>query len=171
MQTPLVYLAGFDVFRPDAVEYGCYLKALCSAHGLEGLYPFDNEVTLGRTQHETAQQIYSMNIAMIHRCSAVLVNLNVFRGLEPDSGSAFEVGMAVALNEPVWAYFEPVTSLRELVSHDEHGFDRDGFMVEDFDLPRNLMLACSWAGTSSTVELGAEALARYLNGLKVMPGE
>ncbi|KPW90352.1 hypothetical protein ALP58_200137 [Pseudomonas savastanoi] len=44
MQTPLVYLAGFDVFRPDAVEYGRYLKALCSAHGLEGLYPFDNEV-------------------------------------------------------------------------------------------------------------------------------
>ncbi|WP_183131654.1 nucleoside 2-deoxyribosyltransferase, partial [Pseudomonas viridiflava] len=73
MQAPLIYLAGFDVFRPDAVEYGRYLKALCSAHGLEGLYPFDNEVPLGRTPHETAQQIYSMNVAMIHRCAAVLV--------------------------------------------------------------------------------------------------
>uniref|UniRef100_UPI0001E287E9 nucleoside 2-deoxyribosyltransferase n=1 Tax=Pseudomonas syringae group genomosp. 3 TaxID=251701 RepID=UPI0001E287E9 len=94
MQAPLVYLAGFDVFRPDAIEYGRYLKALCAAHGLEGLYPFDNEVTPGQTLHETARQIYAMNVAMIQRCSAVLANLNVFRGLEPDSGTAFEVGMA-----------------------------------------------------------------------------
>ncbi|KAA8697406.1 Uncharacterized protein ALO80_00383 [Pseudomonas caricapapayae] len=169
MQAPLVYLAGFDVFRPDAIEYGRYLKALCTAHGLEGLYPFDNEVTPGRTPHETAQQIYAMNVAMIRRCSAVLANLNVFRGLEPDSGTAFEVGMAVALNKPVWAYFEPVPSLRELVPHDAGGLDPQGFTVEDFDLPRNLMLACSWAGTSSTVELGAEALARYLDEHQGIP--
>ncbi len=103
-----------------------------------------------------------MNVAMIQRCSAVLANLNVFRGLEPDSGTAFEVGMAVALNKPVWVYFEPVASLRELVAHDGNGLDQNGFTVEDFELPRNLMLACSWAGTSSTVELGAEALAKYL---------
>ncbi|KPW07922.1 Nucleoside 2-deoxyribosyltransferase [Pseudomonas syringae pv. aceris] len=107
---------------------------------------------------------------MLHRCSAMLVNLNVFRGLGPDSGTAFEVGMAVALNKPVWAYFEPVASLRELVPHDEDGLDANGFTVEDFDLPRNLMLACSWAGTSSTVELGAEALARYLSGFQALPG-
>lgn len=163
MQAPLVYLAGFDVFRSDAIEYGRYLKALCTAHGLEGLYPFDNEVTLGQTPHETARQIYAMNVAMIQRCSAVLDNLNVFRGLEPDSGTAFEVGMAVALNKPVWVYFEPVASLRELVVHDGNGLDRNGFTVEDFELPRNLMLACSWAGTSSTVELGAEALVKYLS--------
>ncbi|VVO35243.1 hypothetical protein PS689_05331 [Pseudomonas fluorescens] len=163
MQAPLVYLAGFDVFRPDAIEHGRYLKALCTAHGLEGLFPFDNEVPPGLSPHETAQQIYTMNVAMIQRCTAVLANLNVFRGLEPDSGTAFEVGMAVALDKPVWAYFEPVDSLRDLVPHDEHGFDDNGFSVEDFALPRNLMLACNWAGTSSTVELGAEALALYLS--------
>ncbi|RMQ75781.1 nucleoside 2-deoxyribosyltransferase, partial [Pseudomonas viridiflava] len=105
------------------------------------------------------------------KCAA-RIRLQTAKHIQVDQyGSAFEVGLAVALNKPVWAYFEPVTSLRELVPHDEHGFDRDGFMVEDFDLPRNLMLACSWAGTSSTVELGAEALARYLSGFEVMPGE
>ncbi|WP_024694153.1 nucleoside 2-deoxyribosyltransferase [Pseudomonas syringae] len=163
MQTPLIYLAGFDVFRPDAVEYGRYLKALCAAQGLEGLFPFDNEVTPGLSPHETARQIYTMNVAMIQRCTAVLANLNVFRGLEPDSGTAFEVGMAVALDKPVWAYFEPVDSLRDLVPHDGNGFDSNGLSVEDFALPRNLMLACSWAGTSSTVESGAQALALYLS--------
>ncbi|WP_297844789.1 nucleoside 2-deoxyribosyltransferase [Pseudomonas sp.] len=159
---PQVYLAGFDVFRSDAIDHGRYLKDLCRGHGLEGLYPFDNEVDEHRTPQATAQQICAMNIVMIRHCTAVLANLNVFRGLEPDSGTAFEVGMAVALGKPVWAYFEHVGSMRELVPHDHQGFDAKGFMVEDFGLPRNLMLACSWVGTSATAEEAVPALARHL---------
>ncbi len=159
---PRIYLAGFDVFRADAIEHGQYLKALCTAHSLEGLYPFDNEVPPGLSAQETAQLICSMNIAMIQRSTAVLANLNVFRGFEPDSGTAFEVGMAVALNKPVWVYFDPVASLRDLVPHDASGHDEQGYEVEDFGLPRNLMLACTWAGSSSTVELAVEALSLYL---------
>ncbi|WP_122663706.1 nucleoside 2-deoxyribosyltransferase [Pseudomonas viridiflava] len=159
---PRIYLAGFDVFRADAIEHGQYLKALCTAHSLEGLYPFDNEVPPGLSAQETAQLICSMNIAMIQRSTAVLANLNVFRGFEPDSGTAFEVGMAVALNKPVWVYFDPVASLRDLVPHDANGHDEQGYEVEDFGLPRNLMLACTWAGSSSTVELAVEALSLYL---------
>jgi nucleoside 2-deoxyribosyltransferase len=162
MHKPLIYLAGYDVFRPDAVEHGEYLKALCTAHGLEGLYPFDNEIPSGLSKKEAARLICSMNIDMIRRSDALLANLNLFRGFEPDSGTVFEVGMAVALGKPVWAYFEPIASLRERVPHDERGLDEQGHLVEDFGLPRNLMLACSWAGCSSTVELGAEALALHL---------
>lgn len=157
-----VYLAGFDVFRADAIEHGHYLKALCTAHNLEGLYPFDNEVPGGLSAQETASLICSMNMAMIQRSTAVLANLNVFRGLEPDSGTVFEVGMAIALNKPVWVYFDPVTSLRDLVPHDPDGYDAQGYSVEDFGLPRNLMLACTWAGSSSTVELAVEALSLHL---------
>lgn len=159
---PRVYLAGFDVFRADAVEHGRYLKALCEVHGLEGLYPFDNEVDQGLPPAKTAALICNANIAMIKRCDAVLANLNPFRGLEPDSGTAFEVGMAVALGKPVWAYFESGGTLREQIGHDAQGFDAQGFEVEDFQLPRNLMLACTWAGSSETAEGGVEALARYL---------
>ena len=167
---PLVYLAGFDVFRQDAIEHGQYLKALCMAHSLEGLYPFDNEVASDLEQKETARVICEMNIAMIQRCDAVLANLNVFRGLEPDSGTAFEVGMAVALNKPVWAYLDPVGSLRDLITHDLNGWDSQGYVVEDFALPRNLMLACTWTGSSSTVELAVEALSIYLAKIKA-PGK
>jgi nucleoside 2-deoxyribosyltransferase len=160
--THLVYLAGFDVFRRDAVEHGQYLKALCARHGMEGLYPFDNEVSEHLEPQATAQLICTMNIDMLRRCTAVLANLNLFRGLEPDSGTAFEVGMAVALGKPVWAYFEPTDSLKALVPHDAQGFDADGFAVEDFGLPRNLMLACTWVGVSATAEEGVSGLARYL---------
>ncbi|WP_282373716.1 nucleoside 2-deoxyribosyltransferase [Pseudomonas sp. PS02290] len=161
---PLVYLAGFDVFRADAIEHGRYLKALCDQHGLEGLYPFDNEVPQGMTPEEAAAVICNANIAMIKRCDAVLANLNPFRGAEPDSGTAFEVGMAVALGKPVWAYFAANGALREQIAHDAAGFDGQGFQVEDFGLPRNLMLACTWAGSSETAEQAIEALAAHLAG-------
>lgn len=159
---PLVYLAGFDVFRADAIDHGRRLKALCDQHGLEGLYPFDNDVPQGLTPEEAAAVICKANIAMIKRCDGVLANLNAFRGAEPDSGTAFEVGMAVALGKPVWAYFEANGSLRDQIEHDAAGFDAQGFQVEDFGLPRNLMLACTWAGSSETAEQAVEALAAYL---------
>jgi len=160
---PRIYLAGFDVFRADAIEHGRYLKALCQAHGLEGLYPFDNEVIQGLPPQETAALICNANIEMIKRCDAVLANLNSFRGAEPDSGTAFEVGMAIALGKPVWAYFEARGSLREQIPHGPEGFDAQGFQVEDFQLPKNLMLACTWAGCSETAEAGVEALEGYLS--------
>ncbi|MDB6145702.1 MAG: nucleoside 2-deoxyribosyltransferase [Pseudomonas sp.] len=160
--TPLVYLAGFDVFRPDAIEHGRYLKALCAQHRMQGLYPFDNEVEGDLEPQATARLICTMNIDMLQRCTAVLANLNLFRGLEPDSGTAFEVGMAVALNKPVWAYFKPMDSLKELVPHDANGFDAEGLAVEDFGLPRNLMLACTWVGASATAEEAVVGLAGYL---------
>ncbi|HEY0289659.1 MAG TPA: nucleoside 2-deoxyribosyltransferase [Pseudomonas sp.] len=159
---PRVYLAGFDVFRANATEHGRYLKSLCEAHGLEGLYPFDNDVPPTSTPQKTAAMICDANINMIRRCDAVLANLNLFRGWEPDSGTAFEVGMAVALGKPVWAYFQATGTLREMITHDEQGFDEQGFQVEDFGLPRNLMLACSWVGSSTSVEVGVEGLAGYL---------
>ena len=77
-----------------------------------------------------------------------------------------EVGMAVGLGKPVWAYFDPVDSLRALVAHDAQGGDAKGFLVEDFGLPRNLMLACTWAGASETAEEAAAGLAQYLVGHK-----
>jgi nucleoside 2-deoxyribosyltransferase len=162
-EQPLVYLAGFDVFRADAVEHGRYLKSLCEQHGLQGLYPFDNEVPSGLRPDETAAIICSANMAMIRRCDAVLANLNVFRGAEPDSGTVFEVGMAVALDKPVWVYFEGSGSLREQIAHDAEGFDAQGFQVEDFGLPRNLMLACTWTGSSATPEQAIAALAAFMS--------
>lgn len=153
-----IYLAGFDVFRTDAVAHGAWLKQCCAARGMQGWYPIDHQLPAGLVASDAAGHIYRHNVRMIRECSAVLANLNVFRGLEPDSGTAFEVGMAVALGKPVWAYFDPVVDLRELV-----GSATEGFWVEDFGLPRNLMLACSWTGCSATAEQAIADLHDYLH--------
>ncbi|WP_338805922.1 nucleoside 2-deoxyribosyltransferase [Pseudomonas chlororaphis] len=160
--SPRIYLAGFDVFRRDAIARGEYLKRLCQAQGLQGLYPFDHQVPAQPTPEQAAQLICQQNLQMIRDCDAVLANLNAFRGLEPDSGTAFEVGMAIALGKPVWAWFEAPATLREQVPHDADGRDAEGFLVEDFQLPRNLMLACTWTGHSRSAEDALPRLAAYL---------
>ena len=43
-----IYLAGFDVFLPDAVAHGEPLKALCCAFGFDGQYPLDADVLASR---------------------------------------------------------------------------------------------------------------------------
>lgn len=157
-----VYLAGPDVFHPQAQERGLYLRRLCLEHGLEGLYPLDNQLPRGLTGASAARWISAANMAMLRSADAVLANLEPFRGLEPDSGTVFEVGMAVALGKPVWCHFPSTGDLRTQVRHDAAGRDADGFLVEDFALPRNLMLACTWAGHSANAEEAIAALGVYL---------
>jgi nucleoside 2-deoxyribosyltransferase len=43
-RTLKVYLAGPEVFLPDAIAIGNKKKRLCTEFGFEGLFPFDNEV-------------------------------------------------------------------------------------------------------------------------------
>jgi nucleoside 2-deoxyribosyltransferase len=38
-QAPRIYLAGPDVFLPDAIEAGKRKKVLCQKYGFEGVYP------------------------------------------------------------------------------------------------------------------------------------
>ncbi len=145
-----LYLAGFDVFRPDAVTHGAVLRSLCAQVGIEGLYPLDNEAPEGVTGHVLAQWIYRANAQLIQSADGVMANLNPFRGAEPDSGTAFEVGYAVALGKPVWAYTHQDATIVEQVSVGQacdaggaRHVDANGYTVEDFGLNLNLMLACS----------------------------
>lgn len=141
-----IYLAGFDVFRPDAVAHGQRLQALCAEFGHTGLFPLDNQAPTDLHGEDLAMWIYRANIALIQRSDVLLANLANFRGHEPDSGTAFEVGYAAALNKPVWGYTDDGRPLVRQVpcteSQDRPGswVDAQGFAVEDFGLPRNLML-------------------------------
>ncbi|WP_247661133.1 nucleoside 2-deoxyribosyltransferase [Ideonella alba] len=151
-----IYLAGFDVFRPDALAQGERLKALCAAHGHTGLYPLDNTLPEGLQGPAAARWIYEANCALIRRADLVLANLNDFRGHEPDSGTAFEVGFAAALGTPVLGYLDDDRPLRAQLGGSH---DAQGLLVEDFGLPRNLMLA----GAARLVRGDAAAALRALD--------
>ncbi len=145
-----IYLAGPDVFRPDAVAHGQALKALCAGQGCKGLFPLDNALPAELTEpREQAAWIYRANVALIEQADGVLANLDFFRGAEPDSGTCFEVGYAVARGKPVVGYVPETDSLAERIRarHPEWVgpglLDRDGWTLEEFGLPLNLMLAAS----------------------------
>jgi len=135
-----IYLAGPDVFRPDALAHGQALKALCAEYGHRGLYPLDHALPEGLQGTAAARWICQANCALIRQADVVLANLNDFRGHEPDSGTAFELGFAAALRKPVWAYLADTRPLRAQLGGAQ---DAQGWTVEDFGLPRNLMLAAS----------------------------
>ena len=158
-----VYLAGFDVFRPDAVSYGQWLKALCERYGFAGLYPLDNAAPQQLSGAALADWICRANIALIEQADCVMANLNPFRGLEPDSGTVFEVGYAVARGKPVWVYTEQTASLvaqAGVDTQDGRVVDAQGYTVEDFGMNLNLMIAC----TTHVVQGNAQACLQAMQG-------
>lgn len=144
-----LYLAGPDVFRPDARARGHALKQACAEAGFEGWFPLDQDVPADIVDPAAqAAWIYRANIGLIEAADAVLANLDFFRGPEPDSGTCFEVGYAVARGKPVYAYIPEHGSFAERIRlrHPEAigadgVLDVRGWFFEEFGLPLNLMLS------------------------------
>ena len=139
-----IYLAGPDVFLPNAIEEGERLKALCKEYDYEGLFPMDNIIS-GQTPKEIAQKIQEANKQMIHTCDMVIANLSPFRGPEPDSGTVWEVGYAQALGKRVVGYCIDTRTLKEktqaMLDLGTSDVDREGMVIEDFGMSHNLMFA------------------------------
>ncbi|HYF59902.1 MAG TPA: nucleoside 2-deoxyribosyltransferase [Burkholderiaceae bacterium] len=171
---PRVYLAGPDVFLPDADARFEAMEARCRALGLVGVRPSDGGLSAGEPLPGSAmaQRIYEGNVALIRRCDAIVAHLLPFRGpVEPDSGTAFELGVAVALGKPAAAYLpEPGTPYAERVRRslptrrDAEGrlwCEAQGMLVEGFGEPLNLMLSRSTA-LFAAFDDAIEHLARTL---------
>ncbi|MQR02563.1 nucleoside 2-deoxyribosyltransferase [Glaciimonas soli] len=136
----IIYLAGPDVFKPDFVAIRDRLKSLCRNAGFVPLSPADGD-PIDCDAAELSQQIYLQNIRHIDTADIVMANVAHFRGLEPDSGTVFEIGYAVARGKAVWCYNVPSINLIEQISYNAAHLDPDGNSVENFGLPLNLMLA------------------------------
>lgn len=160
-----IYLAGFDVFRADAIMHGDMLRAECQRNGFVGLYPMDNKLPSALQGRALAKWIYQANVELIKEADFIVANLNPFRGLEPDSGTSFEVGYAIALGKSVWGYIDDQKTLVERLTGDEPEegkayVDENEFTIENFDLPINLMLGASVNIIEGNAVDCIEALAR-----------
>jgi nucleoside 2-deoxyribosyltransferase len=145
--TPMkIYLAGPDVFLPDAVEIGRRKAAICARHGLIGLYPLDNAVDL--TAPDASLAIFKGNEAMMDAADAIIANLTPFRGPSADAGTVYELGYMAGRGKLCFAYCNDPAIYAERVARSEkiaksaggHLTDGDGLTVEDFGLPDNLMM-------------------------------
>ena len=163
---PRVYLAGPDLFYPDAAVRYARLQSLCEQHGLIAVIPVENQPDFGIKDCQEARAIRRHNVELIQSSDAVLANVTPYFGLEPDSGTAYEMGYAAACGIPVAAYCLDGVDTRTRVLKAGHlidadGRDDDGMLIEDFGLHANLML-CAQHPTFDTPELAVQELASTL---------
>ncbi len=140
MTQPRIYMAGPDVFMRDYAQHKAHIRQWCAELGLVALCPGDDEVT-GESKAEVARRIYEINIALIDSADYVVANVRDFRGHEPDSGTVFEIGYAIGRGKKVWCYNTPTQDLLHQIPQGEPGYCGEDMHIEDFGLPRNLMLA------------------------------
>jgi len=140
-----IYLAGPDVFLPDAVEIGRQKTATCAAHGLTGLYPLDNVIDLSAP--DASRQIFCGNEAMMDEADAIIANLTPFRGAGADPGTVYELGymagrrkFCLAYSNDPATYADRLSRFVTVTTEDGRLVDAQGLTVEDFGLVDNLMM-------------------------------
>jgi nucleoside 2-deoxyribosyltransferase len=140
-----IYLAGPDVFLPDALEIGRRKAEVCARHGLSGIYPLDNAID--RAAGDVSLRIFKGNEATMDEADAIIANLTPFRGPGADPGTVYELGYMAGRgklclgysNEPGF-YVDRVRRFTAVSSSDGRLVDAAGLTVEDFGLNDNLMM-------------------------------
>jgi nucleoside 2-deoxyribosyltransferase len=158
MPPPRIYLAGPEVFLPDALAMGARKAALCAARGLEGVFPLDAQLNLsGLPKPEAARRISEANESLMRSCDGLIANLTPFRGVSMDSGTAFEVGFMRALGRPVLGYTNVAADYRTRAEIYRSAppplpeFDNPEAEIEDFDGAENLMIEVAILASGGSV--------------------
>ncbi|MBY0380460.1 MAG: nucleoside 2-deoxyribosyltransferase [Xanthobacteraceae bacterium] len=147
-----IYLAGPDVFLPNAVAMGRRKRDLCERYGHEGLYPLDNEVD--PRAKDASLRIFQGNQDMMDIADAIIANLTPFRGPSADAGTIFELGYMAGWRTPEGLrkiclgysnapapYATRVANFTDLKKTSEGQLlDPDDMIVEDFGHADNLMI-------------------------------
>ena len=156
-----LYLAGPEVFLPDAAEIGAAKTALCRAYGFAGLFPLDEPLEAHGAPREHARAIYRSCRTMIARADAIIANLTPFRSISADPGTVFELGVFAGAGKPLFAYSNVAEDLlgrtrRALPSvrfdpTRDHWVDGSGAEIEDFGNADNLMLDMALAESAAPI--------------------
>lgn len=140
-----VYLAGPDVFLPDAFEIGRRKIELCTRQGLTGLYPLENAIDTAAP--DASLRIFRGNETMMIAADAIIANLTPFRGPGADAGTVYELGYMAGRGKLCLGYSNDPSSCADRVreftdvsSRDGRLVDALGLTVEDFGLADNLMM-------------------------------
>lgn len=128
-----IYLAGPDIYHPDAAQRGQAMLELCASYGHRATFPLTQPFPKGN-KRDRSIWIYSTNTRLIRNSDLIIANLNPYQGDQPDSGTVFEIGLAIGHRIPVIAYRKDTTPMHRNRSH------QTGDSIEDYDLPVALML-------------------------------
>lgn len=148
---PRIYLAGPEVFLPNAKEQGEIKKRMCGEAGFAGVYPLDHVIDGAERlpPQELARRIAHGNEGLMRSCDLLIANCTPFRGVSMDVGTAFEIGFMRALGRLVLCYSNTLADYavrtRAAATVASVGWDRESAAadIEDFGLAENLMIAAA----------------------------
>ena len=142
--TVKAYLAGPDVFLPNARAHAQRKVEICRRYGIIGRPPLDEDSESLATlpEAEAWLTIFRKNLVMMEECNIIIANLTPFRGPSADAGTLIEVGWFLGRGRPIFGYSNTATPFTER-SRWQVAAVPDVYpdvAVENFGLADNLMI-------------------------------
>jgi nucleoside 2-deoxyribosyltransferase len=138
------YLAGPDVFLPDAAAHARKKMAICERYGIRGLPPLNEDIAALAEMHESEAglAIFRKDIEMMEAADIIIANLTPFRGASADAGTLVEIGWFMGRGKPIFGYSNTATSFTDRSRAQVAALPDPmaGLAVEGFGLPDNLMV-------------------------------
>jgi nucleoside 2-deoxyribosyltransferase len=164
--TTIAYLAGPDVFLPDAVAHAARKVEICTRHGLRGLPPLNEDAGVAAAAPETWQAIYAKDIAMMERSDIIIANLTPFGGASADAGTLIEVGWFLGRGRPVFGYSNTSENFESRMRR-QLGKAAADFGIEGFHLPDNLMIVGAVESGGYPIFMPQDGASRGIDALDV----
>ena len=141
------YLAGPDVFLPNARAHAMRKVEICARHGITGRTPLNENVERppNMSDAEFAWAIFQKDVAMMESCDIVIANLTPFRGPSADSGTLVELGWFLGRGRPIFAYSNNASLFadRSRAQIEALPDPLPNIVVEGFGMADNLMIPCA----------------------------
>jgi nucleoside 2-deoxyribosyltransferase len=164
--TITAYLAGPDVFLPNAAAHAATKVEICRRYGLQGLPPLNEDIETAAAGLDIWQAIYQKDIAMMERCDIIIANLTPFGGASADAGTLIEVGWFLGRGKPIFGYSNSSESFESRMRR-QLGERQANFSIEGFHLPDNLMIVGAVLSSGYPVFVPEDGKERGLDALDV----
>jgi len=164
--TATAYLAGPDVFLPNAVGHAARKVEICRRFGLVGLPPLDQDVETAGKGLDVWRSIYDKDIGMMERSDIIIANLTPFGGASADSGTLIEVGWFLGRGKPIFGYSNTSESFEQRMRR-QLGDGYADLAFEGLHLPDNLMIVGAVSSGGYPIFVPGDGEARGIDALDV----
>ena len=164
--TAIAYLAGPDVFLPNAAEHAAAKVEICRRSGLRGLPPLNEDAETAAAGLEVWRAIYQKDVAMMEKSDIIIANLTPFAGASADSGTLIEVGWFLGKGKPIFGYSNTAENFESRMRR-QLGAEHADLGIEGFHLPDNLMIVGAVESGGYPIFVPTDGKARGLDALDV----
>jgi nucleoside 2-deoxyribosyltransferase len=164
--TATAYLAGPDVFLPNAAAHAATKVEICRRLGLRGLPPLNEDAATAATELELWQAIYQKDLAMMEQSDIIIANLTPFAGASADAGTLIEIGWFLGRGKPIFGYSNTPETFESRMRR-QLGAEHAALGIEGFQLPDNLMIVGAVHSGGYPIFVPSDDKVRGLDALDV----